>query len=199
MKPSLKIKFLPTALGVALGALLSVTSASAENVFLPDTQAKEWQSECTSCHVGFPPLLMRATDWKTLMGQLDKHFGTDASVTEKENAAIVAWLTANASANDNVQRTSPDLRVTTTPFFKREHGQLIPEGFQHPAVKTPSNCAACHANPEVGHYSHDVNLPAGIVLKPRPPRPPRPPGDSGVPPGAPPGGAPPDAPPRPAT
>ena len=39
-----------------------------------------WRNECGTCHVAYPPGLLTAPDWRKLMGGLERHFGTDASL-----------------------------------------------------------------------------------------------------------------------
>ncbi|MBU0689822.1 MAG: diheme cytochrome c [Gammaproteobacteria bacterium] len=108
-----------------------------------------WEKECGACHVPFPPQLLSADNWKTMMDGLARHFGSNAELDNNERKAITDFLSANAGILARHQAAS--LRITETPWFKREHRSISPKEWVHPDVKTPSNCKACHN--VVGHTS----------------------------------------------
>ena len=62
---------------------------------LPDNA--QWRDECGSCHLAFSPAMLPASSWKRMMGELQNHFGEDASVDAATAATIEAYLTANAA------------------------------------------------------------------------------------------------------
>ncbi|MDP1920915.1 MAG: CxxxxCH/CxxCH domain-containing protein, partial [Myxococcales bacterium] len=39
---------------------------------------KAYETECGSCHLAFPPNLLPAPSWKSVMGGLTDHFGQNA-------------------------------------------------------------------------------------------------------------------------
>jgi len=41
---------------------------------------KVYQQECAACHLAYPPGLLPAASWQRPMGNLPKHFGTEASL-----------------------------------------------------------------------------------------------------------------------
>lgn len=41
---------------------------------------KAYAQECAACHTAYPPGLLPRACWGRLIGGLDKHFGTDASL-----------------------------------------------------------------------------------------------------------------------
>ena len=47
-----------------------------------------WREECGSCHVPYPAWALPATSWGAVMGGLEKHVGTDASL----DAAVAAEM-----------------------------------------------------------------------------------------------------------
>ena len=67
------------AVGVVVAAFL-VTDAMAANRQMLSTASTAWQTECGSCHAAYPPRLLTAQSWRTIVKGLDRHFGVDASV-----------------------------------------------------------------------------------------------------------------------
>ncbi len=118
-----------------------------------------WQKECSSCHIAYPPGLLPAASWRSVMSTLDQHFGTDASVSAQERDEISAFLVAGAS-NRWSASTSP-LRITESQWFKAKHGrEIAPEVWQRAAIKTRANCQACHAGAAQGDFNErQVRIP----------------------------------------
>jgi hypothetical protein len=110
-----------------------------------------YQAECGSCHVAYPPRLLPASSWRQLMGSLDKHFGTDASIEPALARDIGAYLEANAgSSRRGADPAEP--RITRTAWFVREHDEVPADAWRRPAVGSPANCGACHTQAESGDY-----------------------------------------------
>ena len=116
-----------------------------------------YQQECGSCHVAFPARGLPAASWQRLMSTLPRHFGTDASLEPALAAPIGQYLQANASRRaDN----PPEDRVTRSAWFLREHDEIGAAVWRRPAVRSASNCAACHGGAAQGRFSeHDVRIP----------------------------------------
>lgn len=120
----------------------------------------QWQAECGSCHVTYPPKLLPASSWQRIMNGLDRHFGTDASVDAKTAAEIGAFLAAHAARGGRAWGAGDPLRITETAWFRREHDEVSPATWKSPKVRSAANCAACHAGAERGDYSeHSVRVP----------------------------------------
>ncbi len=113
----------------------------------------KWKQECSSCHIAYAPGLLPAESWRKVMGGLDNHFGTDASLATEESTEITRFLVSNAS-NRWSTSTAP-LRITEGAWFKREHSgrETPPAVWKNPLVKSPSNCQACHTRAEFGDFS----------------------------------------------
>lgn len=138
---------------LAFSALLSVGSAQASgNVSYSVTNAK-WKEECGSCHIAYPPKLLPAESWKALMGGLDKHFGTDASLDAATHAEISAFLLDNAGKRKRDATAKPALRISETAWFKREHDEVSASTWKSPTVKSAANCSGCHTQAESGDFS----------------------------------------------
>ncbi len=120
----------------------------------------KYAQECGSCHVPYPPRLLPAGSWRSLMADLGRHFATDASLDEASAKAIGAWLEANAGSGKRAAATPPGNRITRSAWFLHEHDEIAPATWRRASVKSASNCAACHAGAERGLFNeHDVRIP----------------------------------------
>jgi len=146
------------AAAVAL-TLTFVGTSHAERSYAVAANAKH-QQECAACHVAYPPGLLPAASWQHLMGNLDKHFGTDASLDEATTREITAWLTANAGSGRRGGELAPQDRITKTNWFVRTHDEVSSSVWKRASVGSPSNCSACHADAAKGSFSeHQVRIP----------------------------------------
>lgn len=119
-----------------------------------------YQQECGACHLAYPPGLLPAASWQRVMSGLQRHFGTDASLDAASTQQISTWLAAHAGSGQRGGATPPDDRITRTAWFVREHGEVPATAWQRAAVKSASNCAACHPQATQGAFNeHDVRTP----------------------------------------
>ncbi len=119
---------------------------------------KVWQQECGSCHLAYPPGLLAADDWRRLMRQLDKHFGSDASLEDAEAREISRFLQRYGAQGRRYAAKS--LRISGTSWFKHEHDEVQRRVWQDPSIKSPANCAGCHVDAAKGDWSeHGVRMP----------------------------------------
>lgn len=155
------MKFIKPLLLAALAA--SALGAQAKNQgedrgrpLQPAKVETQWKTECSGCHLAFPPGALPAASWKKIMGGLDKHFGTDASLGAKETAGITDFLVKHAS-NRWSANTAP-LRITETQWYKSIHmrGEINPSVWKRASIKTPSNCQACHRGADRGEFDEDT-------------------------------------------
>ena len=112
----------------------------------------QYQQECSSCHIAYPPGMLSAASWQELMSNLPRHFGTDASVDAATLKTLSSWLGANASSRSS-GTLPPENRITRSDWFVREHREVASRTWKLPAVKSPSNCAACHTTAEQGDFN----------------------------------------------
>jgi len=120
---------------------------------LPARVNLTWAKECSACHIAYAPGLLPAESWRKLMSGLDKHFGTDASLTAQENKDVGAFLVASAS--NRWTGTDAPLRITETQWFKRKHSaEEVPAAvWKRASVKNPANCQACHAGADKADFN----------------------------------------------
>lgn len=121
-----------------------------------DPTWKTYEAECGACHLAFPPHLLPASSWTTLLGGLGDHFGEDASLDAATRATLEAWLSKHAGG---AQARAP-LRLTETSWWRREHDEVAPAVWARKAIGTKANCAACHPRANAGAFGeHEVRIP----------------------------------------
>ena len=120
----------------------------------------KYRSECAACHLAYPPGLLPAASWQRLMQDLPHHFGTDASLDPVTVGELTKWLTANAGTSRRGREAPPQDRITQSAWFQREHREVAAATWKLPAVKSSSNCAACHTTADQGDFNeHQVRIP----------------------------------------
>jgi hypothetical protein len=119
-----------------------------------------YEQECASCHLAFPPGLLPAVSWQRLMNNLPRHYGVDASLDAATGKQIGDWLAAHAGAGRQASGPPPEDRITRGAWFQREHREVRTAVWKRPAVRSASNCGACHPDAAAGRYSeHDIRIP----------------------------------------
>jgi cytochrome c553 len=113
----------------------------------------KWLQECGGCHLAFAPGLLPAESWRKMMAGLDKHFGSDASLSAPEAKEITDFLVNNAS--NRWTAASAPLRISESQWFKAKHSaKEVPAGvWQRASVKSPANCQACHPAADKGDFN----------------------------------------------
>jgi hypothetical protein len=120
----------------------------------------KFQQECASCHIAYPPGLLPAESWRRLMTGLPHHFGTDASLDAASVKELSTWLAANAGTTKRVRDAPPEDRITRSAWFTRKHDEVSSATWKRPAVKSPANCTACHAQANQGDFNeHHIRIP----------------------------------------
>jgi hypothetical protein len=93
----------------------------------------QYQEECGSCHLAYPPHLLPLASWKAIMNGLDDHFGDNAALAADQNRHITAFLDRSASDRGDRMTSArllhgvvgdPPLRITELPYFKKEHNEI---------------------------------------------------------------------------
>jgi len=127
-----------------------------------------YADECSACHIAYPPSLLPAKNWGSLMVTLDDHFGEDASLGQAATDEITTWLFENAADSVDTKpahvfsRTNPEapLAITETPFWKNTHRNIPDSVFTRPPIYDNGNCVACHSDAESGaFYPANISIP----------------------------------------
>lgn len=129
------------------------------------------KTECAACHMAYPAGLLPARSWTRMMGELNNHFGEDASLTAQEVAQIERYLTANAADTPNVSRLMQRIaqgiapgatpqRFTETAYFGYLHDEVPPGVWKRKGIASKANCVACHTKAEQGSFAErEIRIP----------------------------------------
>ncbi len=138
---------------IFLAAVSMISSVMAAKMPMPSDMPKSYEAECASCHMAYPPGLLGEKSWQNVMSGLTKHFGTDASIDEKDKIEITNWLKRNAATKQKYSELAPENRITKTSWFIREHDEIKADVWKRPSIKSPANCGACHTTAAEGIFS----------------------------------------------
>ena len=115
-----------------------------------------YQNQCAACHIAFPPKKLSAGAWKKIMGQLESHFGVNASMDPSSQQVIADYLAKNAGRSFWSDEIPPNNRMTQTRWFLRKHGGIPAEVWGRDAVRSASHCAACHPEAGQSYFGDDT-------------------------------------------
>jgi Dihaem cytochrome c len=156
------------ALLAALCATTAALPARADGALMPLRVPPAYTQECGACHTAYPPALLPARSWQRLMGGLDRHYGSDATLDAKTLAQLDGWLQQHAGTYKRVAEEPPQDRITRSAWFERKHRQIDAAVWRLPSVKSAANCAACHGGAERGRFDDDeLRLPEGLDARQR--------------------------------
>lgn len=142
-------------------AMLLTSPAFAAKMPMPSDMPKAYDAECASCHMPYPPGLLSEQSWQNVMSSLSKHFGTDASIDEKDKTEITNWLKKHAATRQKYSELAPGNRITKTTWFIRKHDEIKADVWKRPSIKSPANCGACHTGAAEGIFSEkNVSIPS---------------------------------------
>jgi len=98
------------------------------------------------------------------MGNLENHFGDDASLESKDEKIILDFLVHYSAEKSTKEASYKILKsignkdiiaITQTSFWKNEHKKIPKELFLHENIKSKANCKACHSDVEKGLIEDD--------------------------------------------
>jgi len=129
-----------------------------------------YAKECGACHLAYQPHFLPKRSWVKIMDTLGDHFGENASLDEAARVQILDHLVSNSAEGSRSKRsrkilssirdTETPLRISDTPYFKKEHDEFPPDVFKRKSIVSPANCAACHPEAEKGDFNeHRVKIP----------------------------------------
>lgn len=162
---------IPLVLGVGLTGFWISTGLADGDAAFPMPAGKQYLEECGSCHTAYAPGLLPARSWTRMMGELENHFGEDASLAEPDRQAILADLTRLAADGPQatllmrriaggIPRHEAPQRISETPFFRYMHDEVPAYIWKRAKIGTPANCGACHTKADAGrYYEREVAIP----------------------------------------
>ena len=157
-------RFVAAALGLAT---LGAAHADSERM-MPRAVPQAYTQECAACHTAYPPGMLLAPSWQRIMGGLENHYGSDASLDPATVQQLSAWLQTHAGTYKRVREVPPEDRITRSEWFVRKHREVAPSVWGLPSVKSAANCAACHGGADKGTFDDDnLIFPAGLDARMR--------------------------------
>ncbi|MDA8049816.1 MAG: hypothetical protein M0002_07400 [Rhodospirillales bacterium] len=116
--------------------------------------ARTWQSQCSACHMAYPPWLLPARSWRAIIGDLSHHFGEDASLSKGQTARALAFGVSHAADSRYgkakflrglLPRATP-LYITDLPWWRAKHRRFLLSGAitLGPGPHAAANCGRCH-------------------------------------------------------
>ena len=135
---------------IAAAAIFVFTATHAQAETFPVISDKTVLTECTDCHMAFPPETLPKATWQKIIGNLSDHFGEDASLDDATVATILSYHVKHASDVSSVRaakkwRTSSNVtRIIDAPRFIKKHKKCPDAVWKHEKVRSKANCIACH-------------------------------------------------------
>jgi len=163
-------KFILISLLVA-GSLYADTFDFGEKRGVAPATDEFYMKECASCHFAYQPGLLPERSWVKLMGNLENHFDTDASLEPEDNEKILKYLIDNSAEkfthykrskkiNNSIRSGETPIAVTDTKYFIKKHRDIRKDLITQKEVRSLSNCMACHTTADKGSYGErDIDIP----------------------------------------
>lgn len=120
---------------------------------------QNFANECGSCHAIYPPFLLPKQSWTLMMGDLENHFGDDASIETEQNEEITNFLRNNSAEHFDTkvaqkiiaeQKDPNNIAITKNKYWIKSHATISAKTFAQPSIKSKANCFACHKQLEQG-------------------------------------------------
>ena len=147
-------------IGICVSALLFSTDVVFADSILSPRIPEKVKSECASCHMVYQPAFLPKESWTRIMNDLDKHYGTDASLDAQSIKEISQWLNQNAGTYKRASSVPSNDRITESAWFVKKHRKINDSIWRSAKVKGKSNCMACHTSADKGNYDDDdVRMP----------------------------------------
>lgn len=123
-----------------------------------------YEKECGSCHFAYQPGWLPERSWRHIVANLSRHFGENAEIAAGPRDAIAAYLAAGAADRVPSRRSREIMEaiapgetptsITRVLYVGGIHGGFLDPAFQgRPALKTLSQCPACHQQAERGWFA----------------------------------------------
>ncbi len=121
------------------------------------------KDECSACHYAFPAEFLPQASWKKILGDLENHFGEDASLDEQTTRHIKEYLIARSGDAGSLpskfvhglDNENPPVRITETKYWISKHIHISHEKLQSGLAGLKAVCTVCHRRVENGDYSLD--------------------------------------------
>ncbi len=141
-----------------LATFILITFSStlwADGNMLPLKIPEKVTTECASCHMLYAPGFLPKESWLRIMGGLDKHYGTDASLDPQSVKEVTQWLVQYSGTYKRVNGAPPNDRVTEAAWFVKKHRKISEQTWKRASIKSKANCMACHTTADKGQYDDE--------------------------------------------
>ncbi|PHS78617.1 MAG: hypothetical protein COB59_06115 [Rhodospirillaceae bacterium] len=126
-------------------------------------------TECTECHMAFPPETLSTVAWTKIINGLEDHYGEDASLDAATTAIILDYHLKNANDVTNTRAANkwrmsfPVMRIIDASRFIKKH-KGCEAAWVHKDVGSKANCLSCHKDMQTtGSTKENISfLPASI-------------------------------------
>lgn len=118
------------------------------------------KNECGACHFAYPASMLPVASWRKIMGDLENHFGEDASLEIEAIQEITQYLVMQASDTKprfskfvhGLDAQNPPVRITETEYWIKKHFAISKEYLPSGLAGLKANCPVCHLRAEDGYY-----------------------------------------------
>ncbi|MFC3625750.1 cytochrome C [Vogesella amnigena] len=122
-----------------------------------------WKTECSSCHMAYPPCLLPPAAWQQHMDTLKNHYGSNATLDAGDEKTIRDFLRVASAANKQPvvrAKAGEPPRITTTAWFINKHDEVRADVWRRKSIGSAANCQACHSGADKGDFDEDgVSIP----------------------------------------
>lgn len=150
--------------------LISILSANQLKIDVPPVNNAIYKKECGACHFDYPAGLLPSSSWNKMMGNLENHFGDDATLDDENYKIISNYLNQNSAEKNMSYKRSKKIvnslgnrtsdTISKTPYIEKKHRDIKENLITQKEVKGLFNCTACHRSAEKGIFSKkDVDIP----------------------------------------
>jgi hypothetical protein len=121
--------------------------------------------------MAYPPTMLPASSWQSVMDTLGDHFGDNAELGTQTARKIADFLARNAAGAGQgryaegtwrwtLERTPP-ARLTETDYFRGQHHEIPARMVtDNPGVRSFARCETCHRGAEQGDFDEQgVHIP----------------------------------------
>lgn len=118
-----------------------------------------YKKECGSCHIAYVPYLLPQNAWQKIMGDLENHFGDDASLQKHDEKQIFSFLSKHSleyfdtKFRSKIKKEDRDkIIISEHVFYQKAHEKISHKVFKSKEIKSKANCQNCHSDAEEGTF-----------------------------------------------
>lgn len=135
----------------------------ADNGYIEPVTDRITKEECNACHFAFPAVLLPQASWRTILENLENHFGEDASLDSQTRQHIGQYFASRSSEAGStpskfirgLDKENPPIRITETEYWMDKHLHISEEKLQSGLAGLKASCAVCHLRAVKGIYRYE--------------------------------------------